>query len=365
MTIVQQLRDELRAADTVIRNALAVMTMDQKSEWGCANERDDVGGEGVTRYHERQVVIASGSPLAVFLELRRADRIIGNAWEIQSFHQHALWSTANQQDGVAVTHPTRADSRSKVLAAAIAAAHELVGDARGAIADGIIGYVQSFAGTASVESGVWFGVDFAAPGGDQSVVLRPPRDWSDADIARLRWTFTKRNHGGTLHVEQPAPRQTEEMIRFCPECGHLGDITAGYEACCPDWSQARVVPKRFAELCAETFKLCVRRPYGAATAPADGRAAAAVRTLEAKAYTYADGAAQWKPPLGPASIQTTRRIIRTITHANEVWQGGVKLASATTNAIAAEIADALNAKASAPTNAEAVPHIPQPQPMAR
>ncbi|MCL4627714.1 hypothetical protein [Burkholderia multivorans] len=359
-TIAQQLRDELRAAHTVILNALAVMTMDQKIDWGRANERDDVAGEGVTRHRERQVVIEGGSPLAVFLELHRADRIIANAWDIQSFHQHALWSTANQQDGVAVTHPTRADSRSKVFAAAIAAAHELVGDARGAIADGIIGYVQSFADAASGKSSVWCGVDFAAPGGDQRIVLKQPRNWSNADIARLRWALTKRNHGGTLHVEQPAPRQIEEMIRFCPECGHLGDIAAGYEACCPDWSQARVVPKRFAELCAETFKLCVRRPYGAATAPADSRAAAAVRTLEAKAYTYTDGAELWKPPLGPESIQMTRRFIRTITHANEVWQGGVKLASATTNAIAAEIADAINAKASAPASAEAVPHIPQP-----
>ncbi|OJA66547.1 hypothetical protein BGV71_31685 [Burkholderia ubonensis] len=63
------------------------------------------------------------------------------------------------------------------------------------------------------------------------------------------------------------------MIRFCPECGRLGDIPAGYEACCPDWSQARIVPKRFAELCAETFRLCVSQPFPQSTAaPADERA---------------------------------------------------------------------------------------------
>ncbi|KVF08959.1 hypothetical protein WJ04_09005 [Burkholderia vietnamiensis] len=61
-------------------------------------------------------------------------------------------------------------------------------------------------------------------------------------------------------VEQHEAAPAEEMIRFCPECGRLGDIPAGYEACCPDWSEARVVPKRFAELCAETFKLCVSQP---------------------------------------------------------------------------------------------------------
>ncbi|KWK44250.1 hypothetical protein [Burkholderia ubonensis] len=70
-----------------------------------------------------------------------------------------------------------------------------------------------------------------------------------------------------------AAAPAEEMIRFCPECGRLGDIPAGYEACCPDWSQARIVPKRFAELCAETFRLCVSQPFPQSTAaPADERA---------------------------------------------------------------------------------------------
>lgn len=71
---------------------------------------------------------------------------------------------------------------------------------------------------------------------------------------------------------QPAAAPIEEMIRFCPECGRLGDIPAGYEACCPDWSQARIVPKRFAELCAETFRLCVSQPFPkSSAAPADER----------------------------------------------------------------------------------------------
>ncbi|ABC36103.1 putative gp38 [Burkholderia thailandensis E264] len=61
--------------------------------------------------------------------------------------------------------------------------------------------------------------------------------------------------------EHPAAAPIEEMIRFCPECGRLGDIPADFKACCPDRSSARVVPKRFAELCAETFRLCVSQPY--------------------------------------------------------------------------------------------------------
>ncbi|MBU9534745.1 hypothetical protein KTE49_30405, partial [Burkholderia multivorans] len=44
----------------------------------------------------------------------------------------------------------------------------------------------------------------------------------------------------------------------------------------PDWSQARIVPKRFAELCAETFRLCVRQPFPeSVAASADERAALA------------------------------------------------------------------------------------------
>lgn len=49
----------------------------------------------------------------------------------------------------------------------------------------------------------------------------------------------------------------EEMIRFCPECGHLGEVSKPYIACCPDSLRARIVPKRFAEICAETFRLLI------------------------------------------------------------------------------------------------------------
>ncbi|KVO87165.1 hypothetical protein WL21_18760 [Burkholderia ubonensis] len=300
--VIQQLRDELRAAHTIIRNALGVMTFDQKLQWANANERDDAIGEGVTRANERQAVIDNGSPLALFLELRRADLIIANAWEIQSFHQHALWTTANLQDGAAARHPTRADSRTIVLAAAVDAARELVGDARGSIADAIVGFVKGFGDVAPPESAAWCGIDAGDPAGDQTVaVLTPACALSEADVAEFRRAFHAAARTGlvTFHVEQPAAVPTEEMIRFCPECGRLGDIPAGYEACCPDSSSARIVPKRFAELCAETFKLCVSQPYGAPSAQAEGRAAAAVRTLEAKAYTYTDGSELWKPPLGP------------------------------------------------------------------
>ncbi|MCA8198915.1 hypothetical protein [Burkholderia vietnamiensis] len=237
--IAQQLRDELRAADTVIRNALAVMTMDQKGDWGCANERDDVAGEGVTRYHERQVVIAGGSPLAVFLELRRADRIIGNAWEIQSFHQHALWSTANQQDGVAVTHPTRADSRSKVLAAAIAAAHELVGDARGSIADAIVGYVKGFGDAVRAEPGKSPGVDAV-----ETVAVLKPIKMSYEDIATIRREFASARNCHTVLIRDeasaPAASMTPAARDVLAERRRQVDVE-GYTLCSDDGNRAGVM----------------------------------------------------------------------------------------------------------------------------
>ncbi|SET00348.1 hypothetical protein SAMN03159335_00749 [Burkholderia cepacia] len=229
MTIAQQLRDELRAAHTVIRNALAVMTLEQKSEWGCANERDGVAGEGVTRHHERQTVIAEGSRLGLFLELRRADRIIANAWDIQSFHQHALWSIANQQDGVAATHPTRADSRSIALAAAVDAAQELVGDARGEIADSIVEFVRRLGDKTSARV-AWCGFDASAPADDQTVVvLMAKREVSEAEIAELRRLLATMPRHGSLFVERPAAQTTsaridvEAMLRDCVPGGDFCD----------------------------------------------------------------------------------------------------------------------------------------------
>jgi hypothetical protein len=56
-----ELLDELRAAHQIIRNALNVMTADQKIEWSKANDRDGVHGDGVTRVNEREAVIAKAS----------------------------------------------------------------------------------------------------------------------------------------------------------------------------------------------------------------------------------------------------------------------------------------------------------------
>ena len=52
-----ELLAELQAAHRIIRHALAVMTFEQKAEWGRLNAGADVDGMGITRAHERAAVI--------------------------------------------------------------------------------------------------------------------------------------------------------------------------------------------------------------------------------------------------------------------------------------------------------------------
>lgn len=54
---------------------------------------------------------------------------------------------------------------------------------------------------------------------------------------------------------QPAANPyNETLVRFCPECGSLGDVPAPHLTCCPDGSHARLVPEKFAQLCHALFK---------------------------------------------------------------------------------------------------------------
>lgn len=55
---------ELEAAHRIIRNALAVLSTEQKIAWGHLNAAAGVNGEGVTRANEREAVIASATGAA-------------------------------------------------------------------------------------------------------------------------------------------------------------------------------------------------------------------------------------------------------------------------------------------------------------
>jgi hypothetical protein len=52
------LLNELEKAHQIIRNALGIMSIGQKLQWGQLNERDGVEGVGVTRANEREAAIA-------------------------------------------------------------------------------------------------------------------------------------------------------------------------------------------------------------------------------------------------------------------------------------------------------------------
>lgn len=56
-----ELLRELQHADRIIRNALNIMSVSQKTVWAERNAHDGVDGEGVTRANERLVVLAAAA----------------------------------------------------------------------------------------------------------------------------------------------------------------------------------------------------------------------------------------------------------------------------------------------------------------
>ena len=53
-----QLQRELQLAHQIIRNALALMTPAQRTDWALMNAASGNDSEGTTRFHERAAVIA-------------------------------------------------------------------------------------------------------------------------------------------------------------------------------------------------------------------------------------------------------------------------------------------------------------------
>ncbi|MDR5774052.1 DUF550 domain-containing protein [Caballeronia sp. LZ002] len=128
---VKELRVELRAADIIIRNALGVVTFEQKLMWRTANYHAAVieDGGGFVRSQERRAVIEAAydstlcqelhrAHATLCLELHRAHVTIANVSRLLSWHQTSFWNIANHQDGVAETSPqdpVRFRARSDVL----------------------------------------------------------------------------------------------------------------------------------------------------------------------------------------------------------------------------------------------------------
>ena len=55
----------------------------------------------------------------------------------------------------------------------------------------------------------------------------------------------------------PVTNDAEMLVRFCPECGHVGPVASGYTNCCPDGINAREIPGKLAEQCRELFMRAV------------------------------------------------------------------------------------------------------------
>lgn len=65
---------------------------------------------------------------------------------------------------------------------------------------------------------------------------------------------------GYVPVDVLASDIKEPMSRFCPECGHVGEVGAGHSDCCPDGSHAFMVPARWANELREGFKARFCKP---------------------------------------------------------------------------------------------------------
>jgi hypothetical protein len=86
---------------------------------------------------------------------------------------------------------------------------------------------------------------------------------------RIEWRDTESQaRSVAYHAEEllaDTKRTGEPLVRFCPECGGIGEVEPPARDCCPDGSAARYVPQKFAEACRATFKLAIApaAPLGA------------------------------------------------------------------------------------------------------
>lgn len=53
------------------------------------------------------------------------------------------------------------------------------------------------------------------------------------------------------------PAQGEKLVRFCPGCGSVGDVPDTFRDCCPDGSNARMIPEDLATRCHDLFLLAL------------------------------------------------------------------------------------------------------------
>jgi hypothetical protein len=168
--------------------------------------------------------------------------------------------------------------------------------------DGLVAVTRAFCDTADGYSAGILPVFAIAPATTGASTARP--DWLEYDPADhivtiygvkysgdlfsglglgpvgMSFTILAREDGALTLCRGPIAAQAgqvapvEELVRFCPACGNVGDVGPGYHDCCPDGSEARRIPRPLANKCRELFEValsavCAADPAALAqTAPA-------------------------------------------------------------------------------------------------
>ena len=96
---------------------------------------------------------------------------------------------------------------------------------------------------------------------------------------------------------------SEELARFCPACGSVGDVGPAYRDCCPDGNEARRIPKRLAEKCHELFKVALSTMRAAA--PASPAQAASLPVAPTCSCPSGDGSLRWPCDVHPPAAQAS------------------------------------------------------------
>lgn len=52
-------------------------------------------------------------------------------------------------------------------------------------------------------------------------------------------------------------QEQAKLVRYCPECGRIGEVTEGFRDCCPDGSHHCYVPEAIAKQAHAGFQACI------------------------------------------------------------------------------------------------------------
>jgi hypothetical protein len=149
---------------------------------------------------------------------------------------------------------------------------------------------------------------------------QPAVTWFDRD--NMPRVGTKLFAGpAAAQAGQVAP--AEELARFCPACGSVGDVGPAYRDCCPDGNEARRIPKRLAEKCHELFKVALSTMRAAVPALPAQAAPLPAASVSALAPAPAESIECWSHNEEDFSAQSLGELIDTheLQPGATVWVG--------------------------------------------